>query len=315
VASPTIRALDTTLELTPGQRRTLDGLIGPGSAPTLAPDVVERIRDRIEEVVRAAELREPLWLGKSGLNDLGRCAGLFEAVRAGERDPFAFSARFAAGKLAHKAIELEVAGREERDPLGLVETAVERLVEDGAFRTYWESLDPVRRDEGVMEGAKILELFRSTMPPLRLMRRHLAPSTEWHVRAVLLGGELVLSGALDLVLGSGSDDGPASRLAIDLKTGKAWPEHAEDMRFYALLLALRFSVPPYRVATMYLDSGEWQAEDVDARVLERAAERVIEAVRAAAAAEAGQPPELRPGPYCTWCPRAQTCPRSAAELG
>jgi hypothetical protein len=306
--------VETTLQLTPAQRRTLDGLIGVGSAQAFAPDVVVRLRDRIEEAVRAAELREPLWLGKSNLNDLDRCGGLFEAVRAGEREPFAFSARFAAGKLAHKAIELEVAGREERDPLLLIETAVERLVEDDAFRTYWESLDPIRRDEGVMEGTKILELFRSTMPPLRLMRRRLAPATEWHVRAALLGGELVLTGALDLVLGWGSEDGPgrASRLAIDLKTGKAWPEHAEDMRFYALLLGLRFGVPPYRVATLYLESGEWQAEDVDARVLERAAERVISAVRAAAASQAARPPELRPGPYCTWCPRAHTCPQSAA---
>ena len=247
--------METTLELTPAQRRTLDGLIGVASAPGFATEVVQRIRDRIEEVVRAAELREPIWLGKSNLNDLDRSGGLFEAVRAGEREPFAFSARFAAGRLAHKAIELEVAGREERDPLVLVEAAVERLSDDDAFRTYWESLDPIRRDEGVMEGTKILELFRSTMPPLRLMRRQLAPSTEWHVRAVLLGGELVLTGALDLVLGSGWEDGPgrAARLAIDLKTGKAWPEHAEDMRFYALLLALRFGVPPYRVATMYLD--------------------------------------------------------------
>ncbi|MEX2422102.1 MAG: hypothetical protein WD670_09830, partial [Actinomycetota bacterium] len=94
---------------------------------------------------------------------------------------------------------------------------------------------------------------------------------------------------------------------------RAWPEHAEDMRFYALLLALRFGVPPYRVATLYLDSGEWQAEDVDASVLERAADRVVEAIRAAAATDAGRPPALRPGLYCTWCPRAMTCPSSAAR--
>ena len=41
--------------------------------------------------------------------------------------------RSAAGRLAHKAIELEVAGREERDPHSLVEQAAERLREDGAF--------------------------------------------------------------------------------------------------------------------------------------------------------------------------------------
>jgi len=36
--------------------------------------------------------------------------------------------------------------------------------------------------------------------------------------------------------------------AIDLKTGGAYPEYPEDMRFYALLLTLRFGVPPYRAA-------------------------------------------------------------------
>ncbi|HEX9122960.1 MAG TPA: PD-(D/E)XK nuclease family protein [Actinomycetota bacterium] len=308
--------MEATIPLTATQRRTLDGLIGTGERPTFPGDLVSRVRDRIEEAARGCELAEPLWLGKSNLSDLGRCPGLFDAVRAGERGPFAFSARFAAGRLAHKAVELEVAGREDRDPHGLVQEAVDRLVEDDAFRAFWDGLDHLRRDETLMESAKSLELFRSTLPPLRRMRRDLAPSTEWHVRAELLGGAVVLSGTLDLVLGSSSAAEPtrATRLAIDLKTGRAWPEHAEDMRFYALLLALRFGVPPYRVATLYLDSGEWVAEDVDARVLDRAADRVIDAVRAVAAASAGRAPVLRPGPYCTWCPRAATCPSSAARI-
>jgi PD-(D/E)XK nuclease superfamily len=302
------------MELTSVQRRTLERLIGTGPRPVYPADLVPRLRDRIEEAARAFEPAQPLWLGKSHLNDLGRCPGLFDAVRAGERGPFAFSARFAAGRLAHKAVELEVAGREDRDPHGLVEEASARLVDDAAFAEFWHALDPLRRDELLMDGAKTLELFRSTMPPLRRMRRELAPSTEWHVRAELLGGQVVLSGTLDLVLGASdaAEPGRATRLAIDLKTGRAWPEHAEDMRFYALVLALRFGVPPYRVATMYLESGEWQAEDVDAKVLEHAADRVIAAVRAAAAARAGRPLPLRAGPYCTWCPRAATCPSSLA---
>jgi PD-(D/E)XK nuclease superfamily len=299
--------------LTPVQRRTLERLIGTGERPTFRADVVLRLRDRIEEAARAFESSEPLWLGKSHLNDLGRCPGLFDAVRSGERGPFAFTARFAAGRLAHKAVELEVAGREDRDAHGLVEDAAERLRDDDSFGAFWAQLDPLRRDELLMEASKTLELFRSTLPPLRRLRRQLAPSTEWHVRAELLGGSVVLSGTLDLVLGASDQAAPAraTRLAIDLKTGKAWPEHAEDMRFYALVLALRFGVPPYRVATLYLDSGEWQAEDVDVRVLERAADRVVAAVRAAAASRAGRPRPLRPGPYCTWCPRAATCPSSA----
>jgi len=301
------------VELSPSQRRTLDRLIGSGERPLFSADVVSRLRDRIEEAVRAVELAEPLWLGKSSLNDLARCAGLFDAVRAGERGPFSFTPRFAAGRLSHKAVELEVAGREDRDPHGLVEEAADRLVDDEAFRGFWDGLDGLRRDETLMDAAKTLELFRSTMPPLRRMRRELAPSTEWHVRVELLGGAVMLSGTLDLVLGSASpvEAGRATRLAIDLKTGRAWPEHAEDMRFYALLLALRFGVPPYRVATLYLESGEWQAEDVDERILDRAAERVIGAVRAVAASEAGRVLDLSPGHYCRWCPRSAVCPVSA----
>jgi hypothetical protein len=305
------------VELTPVQRRTLEGLIGAGEHPTFAPDVAQRVRDRIEEAVRTLDLPEPLWLGKSGLNDHERCPGLFDSVRTGERGPFVFSARTATGRLLHKAVELEVAGREDRDPHSLVAVAADRLEEDEAFRAFWDGLTGLRRDETLMEAAKTLELFRSTMPPLRPIRRELSPSSEWHVRAELLGGALVLSGTLDLVLGSGSQAEPrrSTRLAIDLKTGRAWSEHAEDMRFYALLLTLRFGVPPYRVATLYLDSGEWQAEDVDERVLERAADRVIAAARSAAASDSGRPPELRPGPYCTWCPRAHTCPASQALAG
>ncbi len=117
-----------TVELTPAQRRTLERLIGTDERPVFAADgVLQRLRDRIEEAARAFEPPEPLWLGKSNLSDLHRCPGLFDAVRAGERAPFAFSARTAAGRLAHKAIELEVAGREERDPHELVEQAAERL--------------------------------------------------------------------------------------------------------------------------------------------------------------------------------------------
>ena len=197
-----------------------------------------------------------------------------------------------------------------------------RRVSQKIRRSAWRRAD---RDQAsaplgfwIRGSSKTLELFRSTLPPLRRLRRELAPSTEWHVRAELLGGALVLTGQLDLVLGTGSaaEPGRAARLAVDLKTGRAWPQHAEDMRFYALLLALRFGVPPYRVATLYLDSGEWQAEDVVARVLERAADRVIEAVRAVSAAENGRPLPLRAGPYCVWCPRAPTCPAAlSARLG
>jgi hypothetical protein len=84
------------------------------------------------------------------------------------------------------------------------------------------------------------------------------------------------------------------------------------MRFYALLITLRFGVPPYRVASLFLESGEWQAEEVGERELFHAAERVVTAARAAAALIAGRTPALSPGPWCSWCARSLTCP--VAEL-
>ena len=101
-------------------------------------------------------------------------------------------------------------------------------------------------------------------------------------------------------------------MAIDLKTGSAYAEYVEDNRFYALLLTLRFGIPPYRVASFFLEGGTWQHEDVTDDVLFRAADRVVETTRSAAAMLAGREPELTPGVWCAWCPRAATCP--AAEL-
>ncbi len=79
VAPPTISAVDAmkelsaaatvgrtpaaAIELTPAQRRTLEGLIGNGVRPVFAPELAQRLRDRIEEAVRTAELERPLWVG------------------------------------------------------------------------------------------------------------------------------------------------------------------------------------------------------------------------------------------------------------
>jgi hypothetical protein len=100
----------------------------------------------------------------------------------------------------------------------------------------------------------------------------------------------------------------AQRLLIDLKTGGAYPEHAEDNRAYALVHTLRFGVPPYRVASLFLEGGTWQVEDVHEEVLFHAADRVIAAARSAASLRAGRAEQLTPGRWCAWCPRSQRCP-------
>jgi energy-coupling factor transporter ATP-binding protein EcfA2 len=171
-------------------------------------------------------------------------------------------------------------------------------------------LAPVERDDVLMEVVRRITMFQASFPPLRELRRELTPIAEMPVKGELLGGALILSGRIDLVLGSADrlDPNRAERLAIDLKTGGAYPEYPEDLRFYALLMTLRFGVPPYRVASLFLESGEWQAEDITEPALVHAADRVIAAARAAAALWNGREPELTPGNYCAWCPRAESCP-------
>lgn len=300
------------MELTGPQRRTLERLIGVDERPGFAPGLAVELRERIERAVGDRTVPGGIWVTKGRLQSFGRCEGAFAADVLGERERFAFNPRTAAGSLLHRAIQADIGGREERDPTELVRFAVSRIVaDDDAFADFWRGLSDLEQDEMIMEAVRLLDLFRATFPPLREMRADLAPMTELPVRAEVLGGAVVLSGRVDLCLGRPAE-GRATRLLLDLKTGNAYPEHAEDMRFYALAATLRFGVPPYRVASVFLESGEWQAEDVSLGILEHAADRVAAAAVAAAELVDGREPSLAPGAWCGWCPRASTCPQSAA---
>lgn len=307
VPAPTIAGM----QLTEPQRRTWERLIDGGDRPTHPLDLAQRLRDRIEEAVRGLELCQPLWLGKEKLNELGRCEGAFQARISGEASPFEHSPASAAGVLHHKAIEVEVGGRDELDPYDVATAAADRLSErEERFADYWRQLARPDQDEALMEVVRRVTLFRASFPPLREMRRELGPVSELTARTELLGGDLVLSGRIDLVLGLPDRVEPtrATRLAIDLKTGSARPQYPEDLRFYALIMMLRLGVPPYRVASFFLESGTWQAEEVTEQTLFHAADRVVAAARVAASLENGRAPTLSPGPWCGWCPRMAVCP-------
>ena len=291
------------MELTAGQRRTRDRLIGVGPAPDAAADLAERTRADLETRLAAAGVEpdgEVIWLGKHRLTDRERCEGLLMAGLRREGPAFEHSARSAPGAMFHKAIELDIATERSLDPRSIAERAAERRCEqDDAFAAFWVRLDPVGRAELEVQAGGAVAQFRESFPPLE---RRWAAQPELSFRTSLAGGRVVLSGSPDLVLGRGR------RLVIDFKTGSAWPEYPEDMRFYALLVLLKSGVAPYRVATFFLDSGEWQAEDVTEETLRRASDRVVEVATAALELTAGRRPALRPGTWCGWCPRRETCP-------
>jgi hypothetical protein len=203
----------------------------------------------------------------------------------------------------HRAVQIDVASERSEDVRAVVERAAARLgSEDSEFADHWRGLDGLDRSERLASAAARLILFRDLFPPIP---RTWQPVSEQMLRCRLGGGSVVLSGQLDLMLGRGS------RLLLDLKTGEPWPAYAEHMRFYALLVALVLGRAPYRVATVFLESMEWQAEEVTQEVLEHAARRVVDAVASVVEVRGGRDPVLTPGPHCRRCPRGLTCAASS----
>src|SRR5438132_867907 len=95
-----------SMELTVVQQRTLDDLLDVGDGSPFDPGLVFRLRDRISTAAaEAGASGVHLRLSKDRLNDHARCEGLFQAVLAGEREPFTHSLQSAAGTLLHKCVE------------------------------------------------------------------------------------------------------------------------------------------------------------------------------------------------------------------
>ncbi len=293
--------------LTSVQERTLRDVVAIGAGSAFPSGLEVRLRRRIEREIEPFLPATPLRLWKERLNDLARCQGLFASVLAGEAPPFVYGPRSAQGTLVHKAIELEIGSRGPADPHELADRAAGALAGDRQFGPYWVGLDDLDRDGLLMRAVQTLESFRASFPPFHLLRRAVAPVCEHWIEAAFGGGAVTVVGKVDLMLNR-PDPARGTRVLIDLKTGRAWPDHAEDMRLYALLYTLRYGIPPYRVATLFLGSGSAQAEMVTEETLDRAADRVIGAVRAAALVSTGGRLELRPGPHCGRCPRRDSCP-------
>jgi hypothetical protein len=268
---------------------------------SVAPGYVADLRADLEGRLMSLPLEAPLRLSKGWLNDLARCEGTFEADLARERGAFEYGFKAAVGTLAHRAIQADVASERSIDPRTLVEHALASRLSDEALLEHWVGLAEVEQHEILAEAARQLALFREMFPPFD---RAFQPLSELPLKVSLAGGRVVLTGRPDLVLGR------PPGVAIDIKTGDPRPEHVEDGRFYALLLTLMFRRPASLSATAYLDSLELQPEGVEPHMLERAADRVVEAATVAASLASGGRALLRPGPYCSWCPRAETCPSS-----
>jgi hypothetical protein len=287
-------------------------LMGRGQArPSFHPELAVELRKRLEEdladVARGLGGRQ-LVVHKSALARVHACERHWAAE---EEAGFAWSPATAMGAVTHKALELSV----HMDGFGvpaLVDVAMERLAEDphrgpGSWLLGASELERAELRSGAMDRAV---KFEDEFPPLK---REWRPRLESPLIAPLCDDRIVVRGKVDLALGR-AEGNRAGVLIVDFKTGQLSRSHADDLRFYALLETLRSGVPPFRVATWYLDSGHWHQEDVDEAILHSAARRVTDGARKLFELQVqGRAPHLQPGPACDYCTARYSCEGAAQQ--
>ena len=292
------------MELTPLQNKTL-GLLRRAPDPIVFDEgFVASLRADVDEAFagfheRLAAHDGQIFISKHKLTSVLGCE-----VQHLLPDDFTWSPAVAGGQVAHRAIQLMINWRGDPVPADLVDEAIARLADDDTSLGDWiAGLSEADRADLVGVAVDKVIKFQECFPPLD---KRAAPTTESSVRWPN-DGPIVLSGKVDLTIGRPA--GAESRkVIIDLKTGWVVPKHREDLRFYALVETLRTGVPPRKLASFYLDSGEPVIEDVVERTLLTATRRMLDAVHAQIELEfEGRDPVKRPGTSCKWCPLAPDC--------
>ena len=130
----------------------------------------------------------------------------------------------------------------------------------------------------------------------------------------LADGTVVCSGRLDVELGGAGTDRPG--VVVEVKSGAVRMAHLEEVALYALLVGLRDGRVPALVARWY-PGAALATQPVDVGVLRSAAARLGDSIEIWAQLQAGRSPVEAPGPWCAWCPDAESCPsvRRAGDGG
>ena len=304
-------------EYNPAQQDVVNLLGAPKAArpefdASLRDELRSSLEDRLEPLVETIESDsfddDVLYLSKFALAQVLGCERKFLAARD---EPFEWSPPTARGTVTHKAIELSVHWPGEPEPLALVDEAMASLANaDKSIGDYLRTCGDTERAELRAAAGAATTQFLECFPPLKAGWR---PTTESPLRATLHDGRIVLSGKPDLTLGQ-PDGNVAGKVVIDFKTGSFAPTHREDLRFYALLEALRI-LPPRLLATYYLDQGRFHAEQVTEDLLLSAVERVVDSAFRHVELTSGQrTPGVTPGPACRWCPVQSDCDEGTAYL-
>ena len=299
------------MALTPVQEDVRAGLLDlGGERPTFPADLRANLHRRLTEATSAVAERleltgQTLWIDKRTLVGIHGCERRFEAEELAGFPGWTIAT--ARGTVIHRALQIAPFLASPLPPKDVVDQAVSRIIEDDGDRTparWLRETSPAELAELKADATEVLTKFEECFPPLVSKWR---PRIEAQIRHDLHGGVITLGARPDLALGK--PEGHQARvLIVDLKTGQRYQSHADDLRFYALVETLRLGVPPFRIATFYLDAARWEHEDVDEDLLELAVRRAVDgAIKLAELRLGERTASISPGPACAYCSERDEC--------
>lgn len=304
------------MPLTPKQQEIATKLVNVHDDAEWDPASGQLYRDTLESALGGVVSRlgkgERLFASKWDLHQVHACEG---GYMASKQEDFEWSPQKLRGKLFHRSMERFMLSSNPPPPVEIVEASLTyfKLPDDNGKgpRDFLLSLSPEQLHDLVRDGNDALAKFIMDWPPLD---RRLAPRVEMPLRVDLLDRRIVLKARVDLAFGLAGAGSRCVRL-VEFKTGDFYPDHLDDLRFYALLETLVRGLPPLRIALYYPDSGECICEDVTPQMLTETIGWVIKGLEKISRADhlPFDSLELNVNPSCRWCPASVYCPAFQQE--
>ena len=300
--------------LSPAQQEVVDQI---GAKRETWPEFPAELRVQLKEFVRegiadhVARLpsdHKGIWANKHAVASVHGCEKRYLA----DREFPGWSVPLARGTVVHKAIEFSINWQGTPIPADLVDESMASLeFGEQNIADFLKELSDADRAQLRSDAVDLVSKFDECWPDLKKQWR---PVTESKVRMEFFEGKVVVQGKIDLTLGR-AEGLRAGKVLIDLKSGKVQPYHLDDLRFYAVIEAVRIGVPPRRIASYYLDEGRFVADDVTENMLFSAAERIVRGINRMIELEVDSPePRIATGPACRWCRALDSCEPGQVSL-
>lgn len=286
-----------------------DGPARPAVDPGLAGGLRDWLQDGLAGSVAALDPEaDPVRLTKERLNQVLVCEAHLAARRGAART---VSAELARGTMVDALFRQWVTTGRVDDPWADGLAALDADGDRDGIADFLRTLPAERRqaiaDEVGEHAARITEAW--PVPAAGWL-----PRTQERLLVPLAGGKVLLSGVIDLALGTPSA-GQASVCVVEIKSGRRRVEHRADLHLYALMETLRSGAPPFRVATYYTATGELDVEPVGRDVLVSALHRVLAGAVRLCRLATGAEPSRTPNPLCAWCGELPTCAPGRKQAG